>query len=231
MSDVLSKIVNIFPLSVYIDDVAEHASLKKNLTAKVKALPAPRPDTPFAWTGDVNGHGFIHLDEDFKPWLDAMLPHIHRYLELLRMRTEYLDIYFQRSWPVVTKRSQEIPSHNHENAHISLVYYLNKPERAGGLRLMVRNAPNEIVPNTFSAGDAVQPFFFERTVFNSNRVDMELNEGQVVIFPSKTLHQTIQSEADDERISLVADIVVMLKADSECEKFMPAFSLWKKLTD
>jgi hypothetical protein len=29
--------------------------------------------------------------------------------------------------------------------------------------------------------------------------------------------------------SLVADIAVMLKAGSECETFMPAFSLWKKL--
>jgi ectoine hydroxylase-related dioxygenase (phytanoyl-CoA dioxygenase family) len=69
----------------------------------------------------------------------------------------------------------------------------------------------------------------ERTPFNSNHVDMDLNEGQVVIFPSKTLHQTIQSESDEDRISLVADIAIMLKDDSECEKFMPAFSLWKKL--
>jgi hypothetical protein len=58
---------------------------------------------------------------------------------------------------------------------------------------------------------------------------MDLNEGQVVIFPSKTLHQTIQSESDEDRISLVADIAIMLKAHSECEKFMPAFFLWKKL--
>ena len=158
-----------------------------------------------------------------------MVPHLHRYLELLRLRTEYLDIFFQRSWPTVTGRSQEIGSHNHENAHISLVYYLNKPENSGGLRLMVRHAPNEIIPNLFSAAVAVQPFFHERTPFNSNHVDMDLEEGQVLIFPSKTLHQTITSEADDERISLVADIAIMLKEDVECEKFMPDFSHWKKI--
>lgn len=229
MSDVLNNVVNVFPLSVYVSDVTEHASLKEGLLSKVKALPPYQPETPYAWTGDVKGHGFIHLEEDFKPWLDAMLPHINRYLELLRLRTEFLDIYFQRSWPAVARRHQEIAAHNHENSHISLVYYLSKPEHAGGLRLMMTSSPNEIVPNLFSAATAVRPFFFERTVFNSNHVDLDLNEGQVVIFPSKTLHQTIQSEADDDRISLVADIVVMLKADSECEKFMPAFSLWKKL--
>ncbi len=229
MSDVLNNIVNLFPLSVYISDVTEHASLKERFAAKLKDLPPYKPDSRYAWTGDVKGHGFIHLDADYQPWLDAMLPHIHRYLELLRLRTEYVDIFFQRSWPVVTKRDQVVAAHNHENAHISLVYYLEKPENAGGLRLLVNGAPNEIIPNLFSAATAVQPFFIERTPFNSNHVDMDLNEGQVVIFPSKTVHQTIQSESDEDRISLVADIAVMLKADSECEKFMPAFSLWKKL--
>ena len=229
MSDVLNNIVNLFPLSVYINDVPEHQSLKERFVSKLKALPPYQPDSRYAWTGDVKGHGFIHLDEDYKPWLDAMVPHIHRYLELLQLRTEYLDIFFQRSWPVVTRRNQVVASHNHENAHISLVYYLNKPEHAGGLRLLMNSAPNEIVPNLFSAAVAVQPFFVERTPFNSNHVDLDPNEGQVLIFPSKTLHQTIQSESDEDRISLTADIAVMLKADSECEKFMPAFSLWKKL--
>ena len=229
MSDELDNIVNLFPLSVYISDVAEHPSLKDDLVSKIKALPPYQPESRYAWTGDVKGHGFIHMEEDFKPWLDAMVPHIQRYLEFLQLRTEHLDIYFQRSWPTVAKRHQEIAPHNHENAHISLVYYLNKPEHAGGLRLLMNHAPNEIVPNLFSAAVAVKPFFVERTPFNSTHVDLDLNEGQVLIFPSKTLHQTITSESDDDRISLVADIAVMLKADSECEKFMPDFSLWKKL--
>ena len=229
MSDVLNNIVNVFPLSVYVSDVAEHPALKEALLAKVKAMPPYEPGTRYAWTGDVKGHGFIHLQEDFAPWLDAMLPHIHRYLDLLRLRIEYLDIFFQRSWPTMAKRHQEIASHNHENSHISLVYYLNKPENAGGLRMLMKNSPNEIVPNLFSAAAAVQPFFHERTVFNSNHVDLDLNEGQVVIFPSKTMHQTLQSEAGDDRISLVADIAIMLKPEATCEKFMPAFSLWKKL--
>jgi hypothetical protein len=103
---------------------------------------------------------------------------------------------------------------------------LNKPQNAGGLRLLMNNAPNEIVPNLFSSAVAVQPFFVERTPFNSTHAD--LDEGNVLVFPSKTLHQTIPSESDHDRISLVADIAIMLKADSECEKFMPDFSLWRK---
>jgi hypothetical protein len=92
MSDVLNNIVNLFPLSVYINDAAQHPSLKDGLVPRIKALPPCQPESRYAWTGDVNGHGFIHLDEDFKPWLDAMVPHIQRYLELLQLRTGYLDI-------------------------------------------------------------------------------------------------------------------------------------------
>lgn len=229
MSELLSNIVNVFPLSVYINDVPEHASLKERLLPKIESMPAYDPHSRYAWTGDVKGHGFLHLDEAFQPWLDAMVPHIHRYLELLRLRTEYLDIYFQRSWPTLAKRNQEIGAHNHENCHISLVYYLSMPAHAGGLRLMMANPPNEIVPNLFSTAMAVRPFFHERTPFNSAHVDLDMSEGQVLIFPSKTSHQTVMSEAPEDRITLVADIAVMLNEETESEKFMPAFSLWKKI--
>jgi hypothetical protein len=124
--------VNLFPLSVYISDVAQHPSLKDGLVPRIKALQPYQPESRYAWTGDVNGHGFIHLDEDFKAWLGAMVPHIQRYLELLQLRTEYPDIYFQRSWPAVAKRHEEIAPNSHEYAHINLVYYLKKPENARG---------------------------------------------------------------------------------------------------
>lgn len=229
MSEILDKIVNLFPLSVYIDDVAEHAELKTKLLPGIQSLPPYRPDARWAWTGDVEGHGFIHLEEAYQPWVAAMVPHVHRYLELLRLRTEYLDVFFQRSWPTMTRRRQEIGGHNHENCHISLVYYLHKPEGSGGIRFMMPHAPNEIVPNLFSAATAVQPFFHERTPFNSTHADLDLDEGQVLIFPSKTLHQTSTNQTNDDRVSLVADIAVMLKPDAQCEKFMPSFAHWRKV--
>ena len=107
MSDVLNNIVNLFPLSVYSDDVPEHPALKEHLLSRVKALPPYQPESRYAWTGDVKGHGFIHMEADFEPWIDAMVPHLHRYLELLRLRTEYLDLFFQRSWPTMATRRQE----------------------------------------------------------------------------------------------------------------------------
>ena len=123
--------MNLLPLSVYISDVAQDPSLKHGLVPGIKALPPYQPESHYAWTGDVNGLGFIHLEEDFKPWLDAMVQHILRYFELLQLLSEYLNIYFQRSRPAVAKRHQEIAPHSHENAHISLDCCLKKLESAG----------------------------------------------------------------------------------------------------
>ncbi len=39
MSDVLNNIVNLFPLSDYISDVAQHPSLKDGLVPRINALP------------------------------------------------------------------------------------------------------------------------------------------------------------------------------------------------
>ena len=129
----------------------------------------------------------------------------------------------------MTSRQQEIASHSHENAQISLVYYLSKPDHSGGLQLLSRRPPNELVPGLFSNAASWQQFFHERTPFNSNAVDLDLAEGQVVIFPSKTPHQTVRSQSEEERVSLVADISVMLKEGAECETFMPAFSQWRRI--
>jgi hypothetical protein len=43
------------------------------------------------------------------------------------------------------------------------------------------------------------------------------------------MHQTIPSEAEEERISISADIVLMLKHNNNYEHMMPSFSKWKKI--
>jgi hypothetical protein len=48
MSDVLNNIVNLFPLSVYINDVAQHPSLKDGLVPGIKALQPYQPESRYA---------------------------------------------------------------------------------------------------------------------------------------------------------------------------------------
>ncbi len=219
--------MNFFPLTIYADMVEGHENLKDRFVPEIKRIATKRPDDPSAWTGDVHGHGFLHLDDTYKPLIDALTPHIGKYMEALKLSTENLDLFFQRCWPVVTTKNQKVNLHSHAQSHISLVYYLQKPAESGGIRFSTRSAPNEPVPFLFEPRMGI--FRTQHTPLNSNHVDLEVDEGQVLLFSSTAMHQTIPSEAEEERISISADIVLMLKHNNNYEHLMPSFSKWKKI--
>ena len=60
-----------------------------------------------------------------------------------------------------------------------------------------------------------------------NRVNMEPEENDIVIFPSKTLHATLPNESDEPRISISADITTMLRDSHGHETMMPHFRHWR----
>lgn len=219
--------MHFFPLTIYADAVENHEHLKERFGSEIERIANKSPDRPYAWTGDVREHGFLHLEDSFKPLIDALTPHIGKYMEALRLRTDNLDLFYQRCWPVVTKKGQKVSLHSHAQSHISLVYYLKKPTESGGIRFTMLRAPNELAPNLFEPRMGV--FRTENTPINSNHVDLDVEEGQILIFPSSALHQTVESESDETRISISADIVLMLKHDNDFEHMMPTFSKWSKI--
>ena len=220
--------LNFFPLTIYADRIEEHESLKERYVAEFKRIAAEQPaDNPNAWTGDTHNYGFLHLHDAYKPLFDALTPHIGKYMETLQLLTDNIELFFQRSWPVVTTKHQKVEPHIHAQSHISLVYYLKKPESSGGIRFSMESAPNELAPALFEPQMGV--FRSKHTPINSNHVDLDIEEGQVLLFPSKIMHRTIESEADEERISISADIVLMLKQNNNFEHMLPAFSMWKKI--
>ena len=60
-------------------------------------------------------------------------------------------------------------------------------------------------------------------------MDLDTAEGQVIVFPSKTLHGTLPSETDEPRISISADVALMLKDDNNFEHLMPSFANWRRI--
>ena len=223
----MAEIMNFFPLTIYTGMVEEHEQLKAQLAPRVQAMVDGQGHPQSAWTGDMHGHGFLHLEDGFGQLFDALLPHIHNYLDALDIRPGGLDLFVQRSWPVVTQRGQVVSMHRHEQSHISLVYYLAKPPESGGLRFTMESAPNEVAPRLFD--DSLQRFKTRNTPLNCNIVDLDTEEGQVLVFPSKALHATLPSEADADRISISADIALMLRDDNNFEHLLPAFSRWRRL--
>ena len=231
----MPEVMNFFPLTVYADRVEGHEAFREKYAPIIKSWVPESRESEFAWTGDVNERGFLHLDESFSPLFDAFMPHLKGYLETLEIKVENLELFCQRSWAVVTRKEQKVAMHSHAQSHISLVYYLQKPEASGGIRFTMKGCPNELAPNLFEACMGLEEegegtaFLQQWTPFNANHIDVDTEEGQMLIFPSKALHGTIQSESEEERISISADIVLMLKRDNNFEFLMPAFSNWRRI--
>ena len=69
------------------------------------------------------------------------------------------------------------------------------------------------------------------TFLNSNSVNFSPEQGDIVIFPSKTLHATQTNNTEDTRISISADITVISKNTAKIEQLITPIDKWKKFAD
>ena len=73
--------------------------------------------------------------------------------------------------------------------------------------------------------------FKKRTTSNIARINIDPEEDDIIIFPSKTLHGTQKNIDNKERISISADISILARESKNLEHLTPPFSEWKKFTN
>jgi len=69
----------------------------------------------------------------------------------------------------------------------------------------------------------------EFNLLNAPFVDLNTQEDDIVVFPSKTFHKTQPNKMNDGRISISGDIVCVLKDSNLLEHIMPPLENWEKL--
>ena len=62
---------------------------------------------------------------------------------------------------------------------------------------------------------------------NTPNIDLQIEEDDIVIFPSKTKHATIANKSENPRISISGDISIMLKDSLGHERLMPHYNNWQ----
>ena len=182
-----------------------------------------------AWTGDVHGQEFLFSNPKFDNISSLISQAIYKYLKNLSINTEYMNLYYQRTWATLTKEKQNIMFHTHAQSNISFVYFLVKPKNSGGTIFKETEAPNEFCKHLFSLNGKKKSFISESTPFNTNEVLFDVEQDSVLIFPSKSLHGTEPNESKHLRISLSGDIAIMLSESQGFEILMPDFKFWKEL--
>ncbi|MDF1665223.1 MAG: putative 2OG-Fe(II) oxygenase, partial [Planctomycetota bacterium] len=124
-----------FPLAVATTELSPSASATKAMLVELEPYISESKFQfrhGFAWTGDVNNCMDLHLRTSFSWLRQRVEEETHRYVMALGGDMERLQLYFQSSWPVLSRSEETVSSHTHMTASLSAVYYLQIPEGPGG---------------------------------------------------------------------------------------------------
>ena len=231
------KLFNLFPLTIYKSKIVLTDSDKKDLENEIFDMEKKSQNLDYksenkAWTGDTQGYENLHNNIKFKKLFGEIENHIKKYLDLLNIDLEQIDVFFQRAWSTISKGAENISPHNHAQSHISFAYYLKKNSTDAKIIFLDENKSNEIIPGLFSSKSVnKKKILKKRDERNSSAVTFDVNEGDIIIFPSKTLHSTQANVKNDSRISLSADVAILARNSENLEHLVPPFEKWKKFSN
>ena len=220
--------IDLFALSVFRRRLSIDSAYRQQLCDRVLETERHRPDDEAAWLGDTAGHEFLFRDPDFKSLFETIAAGIREYTAALGLNNDLLSFYFQRSWATVSREGQRIFEHSHQQSHLSFAYYLQKPVDGGGIWFSVAEHPNEFAPALFTRSKEQLEIIKRPDDRTLNQIYVEPEEGELLVFPSKTLHSTAPNMVSTPRISISADIVVTLTESRGHETLMPAVENWQR---
>ena len=229
------KIHNFFPLSVFQDQIQMSDDEKNNLINEIRKMKDLSKNSDYklknaSWTGDTQGFEYLHKNKVFDKLFDEIKKKIILYLEFLKVNKEQIDIFMSRSWATISNNKEAIAKHQHLQSHISFAYYLKKNPEDANFILHDEVKRNEFIPALFTSKTLQkEKVVTDPTYASAPRINLEVKEDDIVIFPSKTPHGTDQTLNNNERISISGDVIFLAKNSNLLEHLTPSFENWKKL--
>ena len=229
------NLINLFPLTIIKDKIAITEKERSLMIEEVRKMKINSKNLGYqsktnAWTGDTQGYEFIHKNEKFKKLFEEIMKRIWGYLSYIEIDNKLVDLYIQRSWATISERNERIKKHRHFQSHISFAYYLKKNAQDSNFVVFDESYKNEVMPGIFRSETALQKGIVKKmNQFNVTQAIVNVEENDIVIFPSKTIHSTQPSQNNDERISISADVVCVAKDSNLLEMGMPPLSEWTKI--
>ena len=229
------NLINLFPLTIIKDKIEISVEDKDVMISEIRDMKKNSKNLSYqtksnAWTGDTQGFEFIHKNKKFKKLFDEIIKRVWGYLNCVEIDSKLVDIYIQRSWATISIGNERIKKHRHFQSHISFAYYLKKNKQDSNFVVFDESYKNEIMPGIFRSDTALQKGIVRKmNQFNVTQAIVNVEENDIVIFPSKTIHSTQPTQNNDERISISADIVCIAKDSNLLEMGMPPLNQWTKM--
>jgi hypothetical protein len=135
----------------------------------------------------------LHQDKEFNPLFQFVFKSLREHLKTVALDPDFQQLYLVKSWLMIT-RKWHVPVHNHADAHISFVYYVNIPTDIPIDKLcLLSPKPNEYYSRIYG-NNAV-----EWNNYNCNNYTFVPKEGMLLFFPGSLEHFTGNGTEDSYR--------------------------------
>ena len=114
----------------------------------------------------------------------------------LGWKTQNQNIRIKEMWAIINKKDDFNVVHTHPNSYLSAAYYVKAPKNCGRFQ----------VENLNIAKRHSYPEIANRNEFNMQVGGLEVDEGDLLIFPGYLPHKVAKNESDDDRIVISFNI-------------------------
>ena len=101
-------------------------------------------------------------------------------------------------WAIINKKNNFNIRHTHPNCNLSAAYYVKAPKDCG--KFTIEN-PHSISKHNYPASD-------KKTEFNSKLEKLEIEEGDLLLFPAYLPHGVEENKSNKDRIVISFNIII-----------------------
>lgn len=172
-------------------------------------------------TGEPEGKSTVHCDPAFDDFFREIAAHVEQYANQFSIKPSLFDYFITKTWYVIVNNTaQKIKYHIHSAGHFSFVYYACLPPLSDILSFSNTHEPNAFFEGLFDTNpDTSRNLIGDITEFNCKSYSIMPQQGQLVIFPSKLPHGTIQHPDNvngifpGQRVGISGDVNMILKPE------------------
>lgn len=193
------ELYRLFPTVVQTTTVAGHEALNARLLEEIDDVRESTPNgRPESWSCDVyttiSNNFQLHQRDGFARLAELFLEHMSGFANTMKYSMTHNRIVIDMCWLNVYGKSHSQERHTHINYAFSGIYYVKAPKKCSKLILHSPVADTMIVPKYKQTND-----------LNSYFMEIEPEEGLMVIFHSYLPHGVGVSTIDEERISIAVN--------------------------
>ena len=179
-------IENLFPTPIYMSNI------DKGFTKQELQFVTEQKKHCKNNTGNINTKdNYILNRKEFKNIKKFINKSCQDYLEKIISPKNNIELYITQSWLNYTEENQYHHTHAHPNSVVSGVLYFNCDKE------------NDKIKFTNPVGyQQIKPEIKDFNIWNSETWWFVLETGQLVMFPSSTIHQVETKKGNNTRISL-----------------------------